>query len=73
MAATLIHTAVVELITTDVHALEDLVFGEVQQEPDTHKVVTLVIIIKIIAHQAPEEQADTLTAIEAQMDVRVTA
>ena len=73
MVATLIHTAVVELITTDVHALEDLVFGEVQQELDTHKVVTLVIIIKIIAHRAVAELEAILTAIEVQMDVRVTA
>tara|TARA_B110000467_G_scaffold38708_1_gene35313 strand:- start:268 stop:468 length:201 start_codon:yes stop_codon:yes gene_type:complete len=65
--------AVVELITTDVHALEDLVFGEVQQELDTHKVVTLVIIIKIIAHRAVAEQVDIFMDTEVQMDVRVTA
>ena len=73
MVATLIHTAVVELITTDVRAGVDLVFGEVRQELDTHRVVILVTITKIIVHLDQVELADTFMDTEVQMDVQVTA
>jgi hypothetical protein len=73
VAATLIHTAVVELITTDVRAGVDLVFGEVRQELDTHRVVILVTITKIIVHLDQVELADTFMDTEVQMDVQVTA
>ena len=73
MAATLIHMVVVELITTDVRAGVDLVFGEVRQELDTHRVVILVTITKIIVHLDQVELADTFMDTEVQMDVQVTA
>jgi|TARA_R110001592_G_C12589547_1_gene694443 hypothetical protein len=73
VVATLIHTAVVELITTDVRAGVDLVFGEVRQELDTHRVVILVTITKIIVHLDQVELADTFMDTEVQMDVQVTA
>ena len=73
MAATLIHMAAVELITTDVLAGADLVFGEVRQQLDTHKVAILATITKATAHQAVAEQVDIFMDTEVQTDVRVTA
>tara|TARA_R110002074_G_scaffold34870_1_gene95495 strand:- start:378 stop:578 length:201 start_codon:yes stop_codon:yes gene_type:complete len=64
--------AAVELITTDVLAGADLVFGEVRQQLDTHKVAILATITKATAHQAVAEQVATIAAIEAQMDDQVT-
>ena len=64
---------VVELITTDVQPGADLVFGEVQQQPDTHKVAILATITKATAHQAVAEQVDIFMDTEVQMDVQVTA
>ena len=65
--------AVVELITTDTHAGEDLVFGEVRRQLDTHKVAILATITKATAHQAVAEQVDIFMDTEVQTDVRVTA
>ena len=72
MAATLIHMAAVELITTDVLAGADLVFGEVRRQLDTHKVAILATITKATAHQDQADPEAILTAIEAQMDAQVT-
>jgi hypothetical protein len=51
----------------------EIAIGEELLQLDTHKVVTLVIIIKIIAHRVQAELEAILTAIEAQMDAQVTA
>ncbi len=51
----------------------EIAIGAAQQQLDTHKVVTLVIIINHTAHRAQVELEAILTAIEAQMDAQVTA
>jgi hypothetical protein len=70
-AVTLIFTAVQEAAMNSVHQVwADQASGEDLLRPDTHKVVTLVIITKVMRHQGLAEQADILVDTEDQMVVR---
>ena len=50
----------------------EIAIGEELLQLDTHRVVTLVIIIKIIVRLDQVELEVILAAIEAQMDAQVT-